>query len=157
VPTGEELRSLMRLFPAGVCVVGTDADGDRLAVTVGSLVSLSLDPPLVGMSIGRDLGLHELLRSAGAFGVSILRGDQGHVAAHFARGAPPIVLWDGVALRDSVTGAPLLADALAWIECRIWAEYPTGDHTFFVGEVVALEQGDPGPALVYREHGYHAV
>jgi hypothetical protein len=71
---GEELRSLMRLFPAGVCVVGTDAHGDRLAVTVGSLVSLSLDPPLVGISIGRELGLHELLRSAGTFGVSILRG-----------------------------------------------------------------------------------
>ena len=147
----------MRLFRAGVCVVGTDADGDRLAVTVGSLVSLSLEPPLVGISIGRDLGLHELLRSAGAFSISILRGDQAHVAAHFARGAPPIVLWDGVALRDSVTGVPLLADAVAWIECRIWAEYPTGDHTFFVGEVVALEQGEPGPGLVYREHGYHAV
>jgi flavin reductase (DIM6/NTAB) family NADH-FMN oxidoreductase RutF len=101
--------------------------------------------------------LHELLRSAGAFGVSMLRENQAHLAAHFARGAPPIVLWDGVALRDSVTGAPLLADALAWIECRIWAEYPTGDHTFFVGEVVALEQSEPGPALVYREHGYHAV
>jgi flavin reductase (DIM6/NTAB) family NADH-FMN oxidoreductase RutF len=154
VPTGEQLRSVMRLFPSGVCVVGADAHGDRIAVTVGSLVSLSLEPPLVGISIGRDLSLHEVLRSAGAFGVSILRGDQANTAAHFARGAPPIVLWHGVALRDSVTGAPLLADALAWIECRVWAEYATGDHTFFVGEVVALEEGEPGPGLVYREHRY---
>ena len=90
--TGEDLRSVMRLFPAGVCVVGADADGDRIAVTVGSLVSLSLRPPLVGVSIGRDLALHELLRTAGAFGVSILRGDQERVAAHFARGVPPIAL-----------------------------------------------------------------
>ena len=147
----------MRLFPAGVSVVGVEADGDRIAATVGSLVSLSLDPPLVGISIGRDLSLHELLRSAGAFGVSILRGDQAGAAAHFARGAPPIVMWHEVATRDGVTGAPLLADALSWIECRVWAEYPVGDHTFFVGEVIALEAGEPGPGLVYREHRYHAV
>jgi flavin reductase (DIM6/NTAB) family NADH-FMN oxidoreductase RutF len=147
----------MRLFPAGVCVVGADAHGDRIAATVGSLVSLSLEPPLVGISVGRDLALHELLRSAGAFGVSILRGDQAEVASQFARGAPPIVLWQGVATRDGVTGAPLLADALAWIECRVWAEYDAGDHTLFVGEVVALEEGEPGPGLVYREHGYRSV
>ena len=147
----------MRLFPAGVCVVGANAHGDRIAATVGSLVSLSLEPPLVGISIGRDLSLHELLRSAGAFGISILRGDQANVAANFARGAPPVVLWTDVAIREGVTGAPLLADALAWIECRVWAEYAAGDHTFFVGEVVALEEGEPGPGLVYREHGYLSV
>ena len=82
---------------------------------------------------------------------------QAGLAARFARGAPPIVLWEGVAVRESVTGAPLLADALGWIECRVRAEYDTGDHTFFVAEVVAVEEGRPGPALVYREHGYHAL
>ncbi len=157
MPDGDDLRSLMRLFPGGVCVVGVNADGDRIAATMGSLVSLSLNPPLVGISVGRDLALHELLRSAGAFGVSILRGDQAQTASQFARGAPPIVLWHGVATREGATGAPLLADALGWIECHVWAEYDAGDHTFFVGEVVALEEGEPGPGLVYREHGYHAV
>ena len=147
----------MRLFPAGVCVVGADAHGDRIAATMGSLVSLSLEPPLVGISVGRDLALHELLRSAGAFGISILRGDLADVASQFARGAPPIVLWQGVATREGVTGAPLLADALAWIECSVWAEYDAGDHTLFVGEVVALEEGEPAPGLVYREHGYRSV
>ena len=155
--TGGELRSLMRLFPSGVCVVGADAQGDRIAATIGSLVSLSLEPPLVGISIGRDLALHELVRRAGAFAVSLLRGDQDDVAAHFARGAPPLVLWHGVSTRDGVTGAPLLEDALGWLECRIWAEYPAGDHTLFVGEVVSVEEGELGPSLAYREHGYHAV
>src|SRR6266550_6551975 len=97
MPAGDELRSVMRLFPAGVCVVGADAHGDRIAATIGSLISLSLEPPLVGISVGKDLALHELLRTAGAFGVSILRGDQAQVASQFARGAPPIVLWQGVA------------------------------------------------------------
>ena len=144
----------MRLFPAGVCVVGADAHGDRIAATMGSLVSLSLEPPLVGISVGRDLALHELLRSAGAFGISILRGDQAEVASQFARGAPPIVLWQGAATRSGVTGAPLLADALAWIQCRVWAEYDAGDHTLFVGEVVAAESGSAQHPLVYIDRGY---
>ncbi len=157
MPTGDELRSLMRLYPSGVCVVTADADGDRIGVTIGSLVSLSLDPPLVGISVGKNVALHELLRAAGLFGVSILRGDQAGVASHFARGIPPIGLWSGIETRTGEMGAPLLADALAWLECRVWAEYDAGDHTLFAGEVVALEEGHPAPALVYREHGYHAV
>jgi flavin reductase len=157
VATGDDLRKLMRLFPSGVCVVSANVDGQSVATTMGSLVSLSLDPPLVGVSVGRELALHELLRTAGAFAVSILRGHQADVAAHFARGMPPLVLWDSVPLRHGATGAPLLAEALAWIECRLWARYDAGDHSIFVGEVVALEEGDPGEGLVYRERGYHAV
>jgi len=157
VASGDDLRKLMRLFASGVCVVSVKVDGERAASTIGSLVSLSLDPPLVGISVGRELALHELLRTAGAFGVSILRGDQADVAAHFARGVPPLVLWDSVPSRAGETGAPLLAEALAWIECRLWARYDAGDHSIFVGEVVAVEEGGPGEGLVYRERGYHAV
>jgi flavin reductase (DIM6/NTAB) family NADH-FMN oxidoreductase RutF len=147
----------MRLFASGVCVVSVNVERQRAATTIGSLVSLSLEPPLVGISVGRELALHELLRTAGAFGVSILRGDQADVAAHFARGVPPLVLWDSVPSRDGETGAPLLAEALAWIECRLWARYDAGDHSIFVGEVVAVEEGEPGEGLVYRERSYHAV
>ena len=154
MPDGTELTSLMRRYPSGVSVVTVDADGDRIGVTVGSLVSLSLEPPLVGISIGRELAVHELLRSSGIFGVSILRGDQADVATHFARGVPPIALWSRVETRPGVLGVPLLAGAVAWLECRVVAEHRVGDHTFFVGEVVALEEGEPGPALVYREHTY---
>jgi flavin reductase (DIM6/NTAB) family NADH-FMN oxidoreductase RutF len=147
----------MRAFASGVCVVSVNVEGQRAAATIGSLVSLSLEPPLVGISVGRELALHELLRTAGAFGVSILRGDQADIAAHFARGVPPLVLWDSVPSRAGETGAPLLAEALAWIECRLWARYDAGDHSIFVGEVVAVEEGEPGEGLVYRERSYHAV
>ena len=157
MPSGNDLRKLMRLFPSGVCVVSVELDGQRVATTIGSLVSLSLDPPLVGISVGRELALHELLRTAGSFAISVLRGDQAELAAHFARGVPPLFLWDNVAVKHGVTGAPLLADALAWIECHLWQRYDVGDHSMFVGEVVAADESEPGPALVYREHGYHAV
>jgi flavin reductase (DIM6/NTAB) family NADH-FMN oxidoreductase RutF len=155
--SGDELRRTMRNFPSGVSVVTAAGEGQRIGVTIGSLVSLSLEPPLLGITIGRDLAAHELLREAGAFAVSILRGDQAQLAAHFARGVPPIALWEGIAVREGTTGAPLLADALAWLECRIADEHRVGDHTLFVGDVVTAEEGAPGKALAYREHGYHAV
>jgi len=153
----DELRGTMRNFPSGISVLTTTLEGKRIGVTIGSLVSLSLSPPLVGVSIGRELAVHELLRDAGTFAVSILRGDQAPLAAHFARGVPPIALWEGIGVREGSTGLPLLADALAWLECRIVDEHAVGDHTLFVGEVDAAEEGPSGTALVYREHGYHPV
>jgi flavin reductase (DIM6/NTAB) family NADH-FMN oxidoreductase RutF len=148
-------RSVMRAFPAGVAVVAVDAPGGRLGLTVGSLASLSLEPPLVGVAIGRDAAMHELLREAGAFGTSLLAGDQERVAQHFARGVPPIALWEGIASRPgAATAAPLLEDAVGWLECRVDAEHPAGDHTLFVGQVVAAERGRAAPGLVYVGSAY---
>jgi flavin reductase (DIM6/NTAB) family NADH-FMN oxidoreductase RutF len=157
MPTGDDLRSVMRLFPSGVCVVTADADGDRIGVTIGSLVSLSLAPPLAGIAVGRTNALHEVLRAAGAFGASLLRGDQADVAARFARGMPPALLWEGLDVHAGTTGAPLLDDALGWLECVVAAEHAVGDHTLFVGEVTVAREGRAGPGLVYREHGYSSV
>jgi flavin reductase len=155
VSRGEELRRLMRRFPSGVAVVTVDADGERVGLTVASLVSLSLEPPLVGVAIGRNAALHELLRAAGAFAVSLLAGGQEAIAAHFARGVPPIALWAGVPTRPAAqTGAPLLDGALGWIECRTAAEHPVGDHTLFVGEVLTVEIGTPARPLVYVDQAY---
>src|SRR2546429_6690256 len=108
---GEELRGLMRRFPAGVAIVGVDLEGERLALTIGTLIPLSLTPPLVGFAVRREAALHELLRRARTFGVSLLASGQEHVAQHFARGVPPIALWDGVEVRDAA-GPPLLAGAI---------------------------------------------
>ena len=74
---GDELRGLMRLWPHGVSVLTVDNDGDRMGVTLSSLVSLSLEPPLIGVSVGKQASLYELLRSAGAFAVSMLGSGQG--------------------------------------------------------------------------------
>jgi flavin reductase (DIM6/NTAB) family NADH-FMN oxidoreductase RutF len=153
VVAGDELRSVMRLIPAPVSVVTVDLEGERLGLTVASLVSLSLEPPLVGLAIRREAALHELLRRAGEFGVSVLASGQEHLAQHFARGVPPIALWQGVELRDAV-GPPLLAGALAWLRCTVRDERETGDHTLFVGEVVEAETGRAENALVYLDRRY---
>jgi flavin reductase (DIM6/NTAB) family NADH-FMN oxidoreductase RutF len=155
--SGEDLREVMRSFPFGICVVTVELEGTRTGLTVGSLVSLSLEPPLVGFALGQQAQLHELLRGAGEFGVSLLSGDQEALAQHFARSVPPIALWTGIELRDEVEGPPLIADALGWLRCSAQAKHPTGDHTFFVGEVEWAEVGPRRPALVYVRQGYSSA
>jgi flavin reductase (DIM6/NTAB) family NADH-FMN oxidoreductase RutF len=154
---GAELRALMRRFPSGVAVVTVDLEGERIGLTVSSLVSLSLDPPLVGVAISRHAALHELLRRSGAFGVSLLGEGQEDLAARFSRGVPPIALWSGVEVREGRLGAPLLEGALGWLECETRAEHAVGDHTLFVGEVVAAEPGSPGRPLVHLDRRFVAV
>jgi flavin reductase (DIM6/NTAB) family NADH-FMN oxidoreductase RutF len=146
----------MRFWPHGVSVLTVDYEGDRMGVTVSSLVSLSLDPPLVGVSIGKEASCYELLRRAGAWAVSLLGGDQSELAQRFAAGRPPIVHWDGVATREG-TLAPLIEGAVGWIEARTRAEHDVGDHTFFVGDVVSIGHGPAKSGLMYRESTYHAL
>ena len=150
---GDELRALMRRFPSGVAVVTVDVEGERLGLTVGTLVPLSLEPPLVGFAVNKQAALHELLRRAPGFGVSLLGAGQDAVAQHFARGVPPIALWERVRAHPG-TRAPLLDDALGWVECRLVEEHDVGDHTFFVGEVESVVAGEPRRPLLYVEQRY---
>jgi flavin reductase (DIM6/NTAB) family NADH-FMN oxidoreductase RutF len=154
VEAGADLRTLLRRFPHGVAVLTVDADGQRLGLTVASLVSLSLEPPLVGVAVRRDAAMHELLRDAGGFALSLLAKGQDWLAQHFARGVPPIALWHGIASREGAAGAPLLVGALGWLECRLVQEVETGDHTLFVGEVLSVELGPPAPPLVHHDAGF---
>ena len=147
----------MRAFPAGLAVLTVDVDGERLGLTVGSLVSLSLQPPLVGVAVNRQAAMHELVRAAGGFGVSLLAADQAALAQHFARGVPPIALWHGIAHRPGTTGAPLLEGAIGWLECETRSQVEGGTHTLFVGEVTTWERGRAGPALVRVGGAYAAV
>jgi flavin reductase len=135
-------------------VLTVSVDDDRLGLTVGSFVSLSLEPPLVGVAISHQAAMHELLRRSGKFALSLLAGGQESVAQHFARGVPPLAHWHGVAWREGSSGAPLLEGALGWLECTRVAEHATGDHTLFVGEVFSVERGSYGPALVHVGQDY---
>ena len=153
---GAEQRALFRRWPAGVSVVVAELDGRRHGLTVSSLVSLSLDPPLVGISIALQASLHELLRDAGAWAASVLAGDQEHLAQHFARSVP--------AARRSGTASTCATTTRACSRARPDGSprsrsttLRTGDHTFFVGEVQSVEQGTAATSLSYVHRGYHAL
>jgi len=151
---GDDLRALFREVPSPVGVVTVVVEGDAAGLTVDSLVSLSADPPLVGIALGRNAALHELLREAGAFAISILASEQEYLAQHFARGVPPIAHWTGIETTAGELGAPLLEGALGWVECRIAFEREVGDHTLFVGEAVSVQRGPGREALVHLRRAY---
>jgi flavin reductase (DIM6/NTAB) family NADH-FMN oxidoreductase RutF len=153
VAGGEELRELMRRFPAGVAVVSVDLAGERVGLTIGTLIPLSLEPPLVGFAVRREAALHELLRASSIFGISLLASGQESLAQHFARGIPPIALWEGIAVREG-DGPPLLEGAIGWLTGRVSAEVPAGEDTFFIGEVGSVVPGARERPLVYVDRRY---
>ena len=125
-------------------------ENQRLGLTIGSLIGLSLDPPLVGFAVSRQAAMHELLREAGGCAFSLLAAGQEWLAEHFARGVPPIAMWHGVANEPGANGG-----ALAWLECSLAGERAAGTHTLFVCDVLRTELGADAPALV-RIHGAYA-
>jgi flavin reductase (DIM6/NTAB) family NADH-FMN oxidoreductase RutF len=156
VRDGGDLRGLMRFVPHPVAVLSVRHDRDTMGVTVSSLVSLSLEPPLVGVSIGKQASVYELLRNAGAFSISVLGDGQEDLARRFAAGHPPLVHGSGVETEEG-RNAPLLAGALGWIEARTIAEHDAGDHTFFIAAVESVERGPAPSALMYRDRSYHSL
>jgi len=152
---GADQRELFRRWPAGVSVVVAEANGRRAGLTVSSLVSLSLSPPLVGISIARSASLFEVLRDSDDWGVSILADDQAALAWHFARSVPPLVLWDGIAVRED--NPRLLAGAAGWLVVRTVDAHTAGDHVFFVGAVEWLERGSAESSLVHFDGRYTGI
>ena len=153
---GEDLRAVMRRFPTGVAVVTLEAEGVHLGLTLGSLVTLSLEPPLVGFAVARTAAAHELLREAGRFGISLLAAGQEPLAQHFARGVPPIGMWEGIALEDDETPR-LLAGALGWLRAEVRGELDAGTHTFFSGEVTEARRGGSEAPLLRLEGAYRGA
>jgi flavin reductase (DIM6/NTAB) family NADH-FMN oxidoreductase RutF len=134
-------RNALARFATGVTVVGhRQADGSPRGVTVNAFASVSLDPPLVLVSIARAARSHDLLAGK-PFSVNVLKVEQEPLARHFAGETQDLeIRWvSGVV-------APRLAEPLAWLECEPWAAYDGGDHTLYVGRVVDFLFGD-GDAL----------
>ena len=146
----------MRFVPHPVAVLAVEHERDRMGVTISSLVSLSLEPPLIGVSIGKQASVYELIRAAGTFAVSVLGDGQEDLARRFAAGQPPIIHWAGV---DTIEGvhAPRIAGALGWIEATTVSEHDAGDHTFFIASVDFVERGPATSTLMYRDRSYHEL
>ena len=154
---GAGLERLFGDYPETPCVVAVDAEGRRSGQTVSTLVSLSLDPPLVGFAVGNDEPIRELLPDAGGCAISLLAGGQGWMADHFEEGARPIAMWHGLAAEPGAIGAPLYVGALGWLECSLHDAIDVGSHTFFVCEVRRLEAGPDAPALLRTRGSYGSL
>jgi flavin reductase (DIM6/NTAB) family NADH-FMN oxidoreductase RutF len=150
--TAREFRDALGLFPTGVAVVtACGAGGEVAGVTINSFTSVSLDPPLVLVSLARNLRSFELFDRATHFAVSLLKEDQRHVSSAFARVAGD--KWADAQHRPGVHACPILHPNLAAFECECHARYDGGDHVLLLGRVVRIEQSEevnPRPLLYFR-------
>lgn len=149
-----EFRRILGHMATGVAVVAAlepDSGAPR-GLTANAIAAVSLDPPLVLACVDRAADTHDCIERAAAFSISILNAGDETLARRFAD-YPSERKFTGVAYRTEATGAPVLEEALAWVDCDVWAAYEGGDHTIFVGEVLAGDASDESP-LVYFRGGY---
>ena len=155
--SAEEFRNAMRRWASGVSVVTTHGESGVEGITVASFCSLSLNPPLVLVCINRSMPSHERIATQGAFGVNVLTADQREVSDRAGgRADDPSTGLEGIATRTAVTGAPLLVDCLAWLDCTLVEQHEGGDHTLFVGRVEAAGAVE-GQPLLWFSSGYHGL
>lgn len=149
----KDFRATMGQFCTGVVVVTAAAvapDEQPAGFVAQSFVSLSLDPPLIAICPAKTSTSWPKLRAAGAFCVNMLHAGQVDLCNQFARSGGD--KFAGVDWQPGASGAPILADTLAWIECTLHDEVEAGDHTIAVGRVTAFERTAPGadPLLFFR-------
>jgi flavin reductase (DIM6/NTAB) family NADH-FMN oxidoreductase RutF len=145
-----EFRRILGHWVTGVSVVTAHAeDGTPYGLTANAFCSVSLDPPLVLVCVEKAADSHDIIRDSGHFAVNVLASDQERLARRFAEWQVS-EKFTGIAFRAEVSGSPILEDALAWVDCRIWSANSGGDHTIFVGEVLAGDAREGSPLLYYR-------
>ena len=141
-------REALSEFATGVTII-TTRDAERyVGFTANSFNSVSLDPPLVLWSLSRAANSHLAFEQCERYAINVLSAGQVGLARRFSR--PHADRFDGVDYTTGWSGAPLLAGAVAWFECRHFSWQPIGDHTLFVGEVVACTRTQGAPLVFHH-------
>ena len=156
--SSEQFRDALRHFPAGVTVVTILAGDDVHGLTVSAFASVSPEPPLVAVMIDHKHRAYQLLERPGAvFAVNFLGVEQRVLSDRFAWGPEPERFGAGRWER-AVTGAPVLADAIAWLDCTIASRHLAGTHSLFIGAVQASRVLRPdAPPLLYWNRDYRGL
>ena len=156
--TSEQFREALRHFPSGVTIVTIKAGEERHGLTVSAFVSVSPDPPLIAVMIDQRHHAYPLLETEGAvFAVNILRDDQEELSNRFAWVKDEDRFAKGE-WETAMTGAPVLANAAAWMDCTIRDRFPAGTHTIYVGEIQASRVPQPeARPLIYWNQGYRHI
>lgn len=140
-----EFRRALGRFASGITVVTTVYEGETYGMTANAFVSVSMDPPLVLVSVDHRANMHKVLPHSGSYGVSVLTDKQEDLSQHFAgkpkEGQEIPFVWQHE--------MPLLEGALAHLVCRVVDAHPAGDHTLYIGEVEYLDYRDGAPLLFY--------
>jgi flavin reductase (DIM6/NTAB) family NADH-FMN oxidoreductase RutF len=148
------LKQAMRAYPQGVTVVATVTEEGPVGLTVSSFTSVSLEPPLVLISIAKSSGLYSVFKGARAYAVNFLADDQKSVSDRFAGRTRERHRFDGIRFSKGSTGSPIIAGSRAVLECRAWQAYEGGDHSILIGEGVSAKTLNSKKPLVYFSQQY---
>jgi 3-hydroxy-9,10-secoandrosta-1,3,5(10)-triene-9,17-dione monooxygenase reductase component len=145
----EEFRQVLGHFPTGVCVVAAFDGETPVGMAVNSMTSVSLDPPLVLVCPAGTSTTWPAVRVAGQFCISVMASHHEQISRVFSSRSAD--RFDRIAWHCR-TGGPALDEAVAWLDCRLWAEHPAGDHTIAVCEVIAGESSQQAatPLVFFR-------
>jgi flavin reductase (DIM6/NTAB) family NADH-FMN oxidoreductase RutF len=145
-----DFRDVMARLPAGVVLVSARTENGFRGLTASSLVSISVDPPMILVGLEREAATWAAVVEGRAFNVSVLTRSQEFIADRFAGRAPAIdPRWEGVPHHLGANGIPLIEGCAAWLECRLVDIHPAGDHDICVGEVTAATAGSGDPLILW--------
>jgi flavin reductase (DIM6/NTAB) family NADH-FMN oxidoreductase RutF len=144
--TPDEFRNVIGHFASGVTVITTTVDGKPYGTTASAVTSLSLEPPMVLIAMNQSSSTGQAIAAQGTFAINILGEDHGEIAVRFARKGDD--KFDGIELAQGQHAGPLLADALAHVECRVTEQVVAGTHVVFIAEAL-VATARPGAPLAY--------
>ena len=145
-------REVLGHFATGVTIVTALEEGEPVGFSCQSFGALSLDPPMVVLAPARTSTSWPRIRAAGAFCVNILGDHQEAVCRAFAISGGN--KFSGVGWRPGITGAPVIDNSLAVVECELGDIFEGGDHEIVTGSVVSLEVGESGGPLLFYRGGF---
>ena len=151
--SANDFKHAMRHVPTGVTIVTSLRDGEPRGLTLSSFASVSLEPPALLICVNREARSYLYISSSRIFCVNVLAGEQRHLAERFA-GKVRERQFDQLEYANDVTGAPVLAGAIAYFDCEVAAEHHVGSHSIFIGNVVSCAARSGSP-LGYFNGGYH--
>ncbi len=145
----KEQRRIFGRFATGITVLSTIADKETWGMTANAVTSLSLEPPLVLVAVVRNSATDGYLKTSRCFALNILSAEQKNLSTRYSGPGPRD--FSDLDTKTAVTGCPILADALAWVDCRVVDIFSGGDHEIFVGEIVAgdAHEGEKKPLVFY--------
>ena len=151
----EQLRAAMRAWTAGVTIVAATHDGQTHGMTVNSFTSISLEPPMIMISMQTGSRTHELIEGSKAFGLTILSNEQSEISDIFAGRVKDLEdRFTGIKTETLTTGSPLIVGGLAWMDCRLAQTVEIGKNSLLIAEVIAAKGSGEGKPLVYHNRDY---
>jgi flavin reductase (DIM6/NTAB) family NADH-FMN oxidoreductase RutF len=153
------LRSMMARFATGVAVVAARQGPLLAGMTANAIASISINPPLMMASIGQKSETHAAITASHSFAISVLAAGQRPLADCFAQATTALKLqrFCDAPWHEGETGSPILDGAIAYFDCRLVARHPGGDHTIFVGEIVAAGYDEAAEPLIWYGSRYRQL